>query len=289
MPVTKSQSTAFVNVRGLGIVCFNPARQQSEVALIRDGNHQLSLKVSKPGFIDGTGKDTVGFVPVLSFGNGDLPDDVSIEISGVGNPKIAGYEIFQSGDFARLNAAENDPHDFRWIVNLEGDELHDASLSRTPESLAGEKPPVSRLYVGNGEFYAVTPDFESQKEMAGTPYFSKKDAAGETEFGYLAETMGVNIEADAVCLKIRRGDAEETHFFERVEGCPFKIEISNMNPDPDAPASDLPVYYKFLSDENGVSFELNPAEETGDSGDAVQGKFYCHIARVNQETIDNFV
>ena len=156
MPVTKSSATAFVNVRGLGIACFNPKENRSETAIIRSGNHKLSINVLKPGFIDGTGKDTLGFEPILSLLI-DETDDVSIEISGVGNPKIEGYEFFQEGDFDRLEG-DNDENDFRWILNLEGEELHNAALRKNEQAALAEKPPVSRLYISNGLFYAVMPD-----------------------------------------------------------------------------------------------------------------------------------
>ena len=286
MPVTKSSATAFVNVRGLGIVCFNPNKKRSETAIIRSGNHKLSINVLKPAFIDGTGKDTVGFVPILSRQIDDLTD-VSIEISGVGNPKTEDYEFFQEGDFDRLNG-DNDENDIRWILNLEGEEMHNANLVKNEQNSLAEKPPVSKLFISNGLFYAVMPD---EKELEKTPFFHKKDPSenAEQEFGYIAETMGANIEADEVLLKIKIGENEESLSLKRIEDCPYKIEISNINSDTDAMLSDLPICYEFLTDEEGVLFELNPKTENSDSGSPIFGKVYCHITLVNQDSIENFV
>lgn len=87
MSIKQASATAFVNIRGLGIACFNKKENRCETAILRSGNHKLSINVYKPSFIDGTGKDTLGYVPVLSREISEL-DDVSIEISGVGNPKL---------------------------------------------------------------------------------------------------------------------------------------------------------------------------------------------------------
>jgi len=47
----------------------------------------------------------------------DLPKgNVRLEIKAAGSAPIAGYEIYQSGDFDRLDSP--DVNDFRWIVNM---------------------------------------------------------------------------------------------------------------------------------------------------------------------------
>lgn len=166
--------------------------------------------------------------------------------------------------------------------------MHDQKLAKNESFSAAEKPPVSKVYVGNGLFYAVMPD---EKELEKAPFFQKQDsdAANAADFGYIAETMGVNIEADEVVLRIKVGDKEETHSLKRVEGCPFKIDIWNVDPDISADTSDLPVCYQFLSDQNGAEFELKPKVEDALSGNPVMGREFCHLIFVEQDSIDNFV
>ena len=90
-------------------------------------------------------------------------------------------------------------------------------------------------------------------------------------------------------LKIKIGENEESLSLKRVENCPYKIEIWNVDPDISAEASDLPVCYKFLNDESGVSFELNPKSLADDKGNPVRGKDFCHMVVIEQDSIENFV
>lgn len=286
MPVTRQQTTAFVNVRGLGIVCFNPTRGRCETAIIRHGSHQLSIDISRPGVIDGAGADTTGFISLFHRPIFEL-DDVTIEISALGESTHHGYEIFQSGGFDRVNG-DNDPHDIRWIINLESDEMHGPGLVKNETAAEATKPPITRLFISDALFYALMPE---GRELSKTPYFMKTDPRNDStsEFGYLAETMGANIQAGGVQVKMTIGGSEEIMTYEHVAGSPLRIEITNVDPNPDAMATDLPVCYQFLSDPTGFEFALSPRSDESDSGDGTIGKNYCHITRVERESIEDFI
>jgi hypothetical protein len=287
MPIKKSTATAFVNVRGLGIVCFNSNKNRSETAIIRDTKHKLTINVYKPGFVDGAYGDRVDLISILSK-EINQRENVSIEITT--NSATGGLEFFKQGGFDRLSG-DNDENDFRWLLNLEGSEMHNTALVKNKSGSTSEKPPITKLYIEKGLYYAVMP--ASDKEWETTPFFEKTDPVdnSKTDFGYIAETMSVNLVSDEVILKINDGENEEIHSFKRVEGSPFKIEIWNVaeNPDDNLMLSDLPTCYEFLHDVNGGRFDLTPKEETADGGKPVYGKNYCHVTIVDQETIDNFV
>jgi hypothetical protein len=284
MPVTENSATALVRVRGLGIACFNETQNRGEVALIRDGRHTLSIKISKPVFIE----NTVGYDDIITYENID-PMNVSIEINALGNSLINGYEVFTGEEFDRLNGENNDENDFRWIVTLESDELHGHDLVKNDELLDQNQNKVSRLSIRDALFYTceVNENFLFEK--------IKKDANGNElereEFGYIAETMGAKIEAEYVrfCLKI--GFEEHTHVFPRVIGNPVKIEITNMDPDPEAVISDMPDYYGFLLDESGTTFDLNNVKnDEGDTvGTSTTGEEFCHIVFSKQPCIESFL
>src|SRR6185503_18273318 len=108
--------------------CFNETQNRGEVAIIRDGRHALSVRISKPVFIE----NTVGYDDVVTYENID-PMNVSIEINALGNSTIGGYEVFTAGDFDRLQGEGNDENDFRWIVCMESDELHGHDLVKNEE------------------------------------------------------------------------------------------------------------------------------------------------------------
>ncbi len=269
MSINESSATAIVSVRGLGIGCFNPEKKRRETALIHDGKHQLSVKILKPSFIDGTGEDCLSYVNVNSYRN--LPaKDVEISIKGVGNPAIEGYEVYTAEKFDRLNTDESDENDFRWLVNVTGNEMHAGKLVKSSNR---HSFPVTRLSIENGLFYTRSLNKEFIFEKV------EKDADGNevarSAFGNVAETVGTKIESDFVSFKIKVGDEEHTHLLPRNEGLPYKIEISNMNYDEDAEVSDMPTYYSFFADSEGKVFDLEPLESIA-QGRAANQKEFCH-------------
>ncbi|HYY57125.1 MAG TPA: hypothetical protein VE842_07300 [Pyrinomonadaceae bacterium] len=280
MTVQESSATALVRFTGLGIICFNGDRQRGEIAAIRDDKHQLSVKIQQPVFQEGGGNDIIVYQDIATYQQ--LPrEDVRIEIKALREPAIEGYEIYQSGDFDRLDSA--DVNDFRWIVNMNA--LHgDAALFPTTQRLH----PLTKIYIGNGLFYA--------HKLDTNLFFEKveKDAGGTTTqrevFGNVGETIGVKIEGEEVGFTIRIGDSEETHSLRRVAGLPFRIEIKNMDYSENAVYSDMADYYGYLSSPAGNRFDLAPVvEDAGGEtagGGSVNQIQFCHPVGSNLSSID---
>lgn len=276
MSVQESSATALVRFTGLGIVCFNKERQRGEIAGIRDNKHVLTVKIQRPVYQDGAEKDVVVYKDVATYEK--LPnDDVRIEIKASGNPPIAGYEIYQSGEFDRLGS--HDVNDFRWLVNM--NTLHGNSALNAG---ANQRHPLTKIYISNGLFYA--------HKLDRNLFFEKveKDASGVTKqrevFGNVAETIGVKIEGEEVTFIIRIGDQEETHSLHRIDGLPFRIEIKNMDHNANAIYSDMPDYYKYLSSPSGDQFELTPIVEEA-AVESINQQEFCHpIVVDNLPSID---
>jgi hypothetical protein len=280
MSVNESSATALVRFTGLGIICFNSDRHRGEIAAIRDNKHLLTVTVQKPVFQDGAGDDVVAYREIATYEK--LPnEDVQIEIKALREPAIKGYEIYQNGEFDRLDSA--DVNDFRWIVNM--DALHgDTALRPTGKRLY----PLTKIYIGNGLFYTHKLDtnlfFEKvEKDSSGT-------AKQREVFGSVAKTVGVKIEGEEVGFTIRIGGREETHTLRRVEGLPFKIEIKNMDYSRDAVYSDMADYYGYLSCPTGNRFELMPLVEDA-GGDTARGTGmnqlqFCHPVSSDLPSID---
>jgi hypothetical protein len=266
MSINESSATALIRFTGLGIVCFNKDKQRGEVGVIRDNKHKLSIKIQRAIFQESDGNDVLRFEDIAAYQ--DLPkEDVEIEIKAAGQPAIAGYEIYQSGEFDRLNST--DPNDFRWVVNMNS--LHgETSLAPGTET----RYPLTKLYINNGLFYAHKLDTNLFFEKVG------KDASGQaTEpetFGNVAETIGVKIEGDEVSFTIRIAGKEETHSLKRIDGLPFRIEIKNMDYDANAVYSDMPDYYKYLASPTGERFDLSPVVEEGADGGTISSTDFCH-------------
>ncbi|HXF41697.1 MAG TPA: hypothetical protein VN687_18405 [Blastocatellia bacterium] len=278
MSLKESSATALVRFTGLGIICFNPDRQRGEIAAVRDNKHVLSIKVQQPVFQDGADTDVIAYRDIATYQQ--LPnEDVEIEIKAVGAPAIAGYEIYQSGDFDRLGDA--DPNDFRWLVDMNA--LHGgASLTPAPERSYG----IAKIYIGNGLFYT--------HKLARNLFFEKVEldsngtATGRETFGNVGETIGVKIEGDEVEFIIRIAGREEKHSLRRVEGLPFRIEIKNMDYSDNAVYSDMADYYKFVSSPGGEQFDFTPIPDDSDeaSGGSVNQEEFCHPIFIKLGTID---
>jgi hypothetical protein len=281
MFIKESSATALVRFTGLGIICFNEEMKRGEIAAIRDTKHSLSIKIQKPVYHEGGGGDIIVYRDIATYQQ--LPkDDVRIEIKAVGSPAIEGYEIYQAGDFDRLESP--DVNDFRWIVNM--NTLHDdAALNPTGQG----SHPLTKIYIGNGLFYTHKLDTNLFFEKV------KRDASGEAMqrevFGNVGETIGVKLEGDAVSFTIRIGDQQETHSLRRVEGLPFRIEFKNMDYSENAVYSDMADYYGYLSSPDGNQFDLAPVVED-DGGDAKRGGSinqleFCHPIASNVPSIDD--
>ena len=273
MSVQESSATALIRFTGLGIVCFNEELQRGEIGGIRDERHALSVKIQRPVFQDGAEKDVVVYKDIATYEN--LPkENVRIEIKALGNPPIAGYEIYQNGEFDRLGSS--DVNDFRWLVNMST--LHGVTASN---GNSNQRYPLTKIYISNGLFYA--------HKLDRNRFFEKieKNASGVVQqrevFGNVAETIGVKIEGEQVAFTIRIGDQEETHSLDRIDGLPFRIEIKNMDYNANAIYSDMPDYYKYLSSPSGDQFELTPIpDEAG--VESINQQEFCHPIVVDHPT-----
>jgi hypothetical protein len=284
MSIKESSATALVRFTGLGIICFNSDRQRGEIAAVRDHKHLLSIKIQRPVFQDGSGTDRIVYQDIAAYQK--LPkEDVRIEIKALRKPAIEGYEIYQRGDFDRLDSA--DLNDFRWIVNMHT--LHGDTILTPTAKHRHDRHPITKIYIGNGLFYTHKLDTDLFFEKV------EKDASGTARqrevFGSVAETIGVKIEGEEVSFIIRIGDKEETHSLKRVEGLPFRIEIMNMDYSENAVYSDMPDYYRYLSSPNGNQFDLVPMleDEVAEKahGGSINQKQYCHPIASDLPSIDD--
>lgn len=280
MPLNEGSATALVRVTGLAIVCFNEEQRRGEVAIIRDRKHSLSVKLQRPVFQEGGGGDLIVYQDVAAYR--DLPKDgVRIEIKAAGAGAAEGFEVYKGGgDFDRLDSP--DPQDFRWIVHM--DSLHDGEPLRPT---GRRQHPLTGLYISGGRFYTHKLDTEL--------FFEKleKNPSGRVlrreVFGNVGETVGVALGGEEVVFHINVGGREETHTLKRVEGLPFRIELKNMDYNPNAVYSDMADYYGYLASPDGGQFDL--ATVTDEDGPAAEGgsvnqKEFCHPIASDLPSID---
>lgn len=280
MAINESNATALVRFTGLGIVCFNKEKNQGEFALIRDDDHELSIKIQQPRFKDGAEKDLIVYEDIASFK--DLQKkNVEIKISTNGNSAVKGYEIYQTeADFNRLES--DDINDFRWVVDL--NRLHNEELSVEKSE---NNYPVTKLSIQNGLFYVHKLDTELFFEKIEKN--SNGDERKKEIFGNVAETIGIKLDTDEVAFTISVDGKEETTLLKRNSGLPYRIEIKNMNYDDDAEFSDMPDYYKYIKSANNTECELKVVDENSEfvQAGSVLGKMFCHPVYVDIASVDS--
>jgi len=281
MPITRNDATAIVLLRGIGLACFNTSEDRCEAAMIRDDKHIFTLIVSRLGILP---SGEIGWVPIVQRPNLQM-DEVSISVRTEGECPTKGVDYFTNGAFIRTDDANNDEDDFRWVVNLEGDEMHGVPLVKNDDIQDPDKRTFSEVQIYDSIFFGQMPPRDKWPEY---PYFLKSEVGGnQVDFGYIAETLGAKIIAEKVKVKLTVGDSRERWEWAHVPSSPILIEISNVDPDLESMDSDLPVLYTYLQDEDGTTYELLPRPDS--TGGMVRGKTYCHITRLDQTTIENFV
>lgn len=282
MPITRSDATALVMLQGIGFVCFNSERGRCESSMIRHGNHRLSVVIKRIGIV--AEPNILGWVIVDK--RLQLPvEDVDIKISTLGDSDYTGFGFYEPGQFTRLSET-NDVDDLRWVLNLEGSEMHGRILDPRAETEENEKPAVSKVFIENALFFAQMPEPGDWNKQ---PFFIKTDPAdgSRSDFGYMSETLGAKLKATEVRLRIDIGGEREVWEFPHIEGSPVKIEISNSDPDPREDVSDLPILYRYLEDDRDYQYVLRPRPNT--PGGPIDGREYCHVTRLDQQDIYRFI
>lgn len=255
-----------VKFTGLGIISFNDYKKRGEIAALRAPDyqdHQLTIRICRPSFNNSQGCINYNRVATYGASGKEMPlrlRDAKIEVKATKNPTIEGYEIYHAEEnFDRVSLSNNhliyelagrEKNDFRWVVDM--DDMHGETLFRRE---AEKECALTNICINNGLFYSMG--------INTLFYFNKIEVNnGELaddfeQFGYAAETIVAEIEAEQVIFKLTDGQREETHTFE--QGLlPTIIEIENNSNFAGGTLSDMPEYYKCLASKSGRKFELKP-------------------------------
>lgn len=278
MGVNEKDATAIVKVRGLGLAAFNPNKKRFENAILRHGNHELKMQISGPN----------GYQFDLKI---PKVDGVEISITTIGKPETEHYDRYVREPFVRLAGSANDLNDYRWIFNF-GSEFNGQKLVKNDVARPQDKPPVTKLFIENGLFYAMMPEPD---QWTLQPFFFKvnTETAERIPFGFLSESIGVRMKAKGIliCISID-GQIEEKLELDHVDDAPYRIAIENVDSSDTASPNEIDVLYQFLSHPQGKVYGFEgwvPFVSADGSASDTSGKNYCHVGESDGDGIDDFL
>lgn len=237
---------ALVTFRGLALFCVNRATRLWEVGLIRHPAHERTLTVYR--LEEGGGKTEI------PTGGLSMERDIRIEIV---NP--AAHDLtYEPGEFNR-RVDVGDPNNFRWVVDIEGDEMHRKHLSMKPAT-GRWAPPFQRILITDAMFRTLS---KSSSEFArlriAPPPSGGSSFLGRVAEGVCAELFCRESDDSAVVL---RNQGEDGGIVLPMNAGVLGYEIDFMNMRPVDPLlgpddkSDFVLFYSVLNDPDGTEYDL---------------------------------
>lgn len=235
-PMDHSKATVRISLLGLTAFCFN-GKNQCEMGLLIHREHRPSLSIQE------IGPDNS---PINVRHSIDLDHDLRIEATNAG---VAKY--LQPG-FDRSQDA-GDPEDFRWVMDLEGEEFHNQLLTQI-----GSLGP--KLHINDGTVYT--------RLKSGVAYARKRadtNAEDPSYLGKVANVVGVDIvcDDDGGVLVTNERTNNQLWLRKIVDGRHRRYQITISNTRPEVAfhpghmnGSDFLLYYQIFRDSAGEQFDL---------------------------------
>jgi hypothetical protein len=217
--------------RGLFLLAFDEDNKFCQLGVIEADRHRLKINIK-------TNAASLPNPSALSF---EIPDgDICFGVLGRTNA----VDKYEPGPF--LRDPSHDRRDFRWVLDLEGPELHDRQLTIRAGSLKRS------IFVINGLFYT----YYCRSVRIVAPSSAAKVA-------FIAEEIGCDIylygEEEAV---FRYGpDEGHTIKLKREPDISYEISIENICPEEEgaspSPVSDFAHYYDVVDVPAAQQFKVD--------------------------------
>jgi hypothetical protein len=252
-------SKAFVRVffDGLIAFCFTKSKGgRAEMGMVQaEKDHMPLLTIIR---VNPNGTQTV--IESRALG---LTDNITIDAL---NPVENGVSKFRASGFDNVKD-EGDPEDFRWIVDLQGDDFHKEKLKLKKGSGISLLRP--RITIPDGIFYNVEKTPEIYRRITrGRP--------GTKAIGKIANAVGCDIvcshEDEGGRVEVTIG-SEDPFILSRDtdegKGFRYHIWITNLcRQDKGRTAcsdeSDFRLYYQVAVDDDGIKYDLEVLYMKGD-------------------------
>jgi hypothetical protein len=260
-------SNAFVRISFDGLIGFCLCRRDDyrcEMGMVQAEDHEPLISVDR---VNPNGTLT----PKLTDYPLTRASDISIVVTDpirLGSTTFP--ETFAGHTFDRLRDV-GDPEDFRWIMDLQGEDFHGPHL-RLKRGGGGDTLLRPRITVPSAIFYT------QDKTPTRFRRFRHPEDPGQRPIGKLADRVGADIlcHPDAkgqklVTVKIAgKDDLPLYRNTKEGRGFRYAIKITNLcrRPGSGKPLcgdqSDFPSYYKVAEDEDGIQYDLGTMHPDGD-------------------------
>ena len=223
--------TVIVQFSGLMVIrCLNP--QNCEIDVLRSATHklQIGLEVKEPGNATRT-------IPIKLAGGGRA-------FQMIQTPPSSGVAAYNRSGAAFSRSPSDDGRDFRWSINLEGDEFHREELEVIPEQIH------TTILLTSGIFCAA-----SRTDEVSFPYITRT-RGGQYGIRSLADVVAARIDLPAQSRLDLSGLTGAVISLPRPAdrpGTTYVITITNEPPGaPMAANNELADYYPALRKQGGA-------------------------------------
>ncbi len=258
-------SEAFVRVKFDGLIAFCFRRRDDhscEMGMVQADDHEPLLNIT---VIHRNGTRS----PHTTNRRLKPEDAITIRATDPVDEGALTFPLDLTGEFDRLTNLP-DPEDFRWIMNLQGQDFHGSAL-RPIQGATGQALLRPKITVTEGICYTL------EKTEGQFARITSRDDPRPIPIGKIADAMGVDIRCHAGAqgqkeVVIQIGTDQITlnrNNFAEV-GLRYFVEITNLCRSPGAGGktcpdeSDFPKYYNSFDDADGIKYDLEGIYDPND-------------------------
>jgi hypothetical protein len=262
-------SNAFVRLSFDGLIGFCFCRREDyscQMGMVQVPDHEPLISVDRI-YPNGTRYQILNNYPLTAANN------ISLEVRDPVRAESTTYPESFAGQFFDRLSDSGDPEDFRWIMNLQGEDFHGEHL-RLKRGGSGDTLLRPKITIPSAIFYTL------EKTPTSFRRFRNLEDPRPRPIGKIADQVGADIlcrpDPDdhgqkLVTLKIAGHDDRLLYRnIDQGRGFRYAIKITNLcrrvgTGEPlCGDQSDFPYYYKVAQDDDDIKYDLGTMHAPGD-------------------------